>query len=85
LIELLQNIVQRALNVLYTLCQWAGAPKAIILPFKKLRNWQWQKDTDSLQDSTLACSEMPGELDQVSKYSKGIHTDEDFENLRKKL
>lgn len=30
-------------------------------------------------------SEMPGELDQIAKYSKGIHTDEQFEKLRKEL
>ena len=30
-------------------------------------------------------SEMPGELDKFSKFSKGIHTDEDFEKLRKDL
>jgi hypothetical protein len=30
-------------------------------------------------------SEMPGELDEVAKYSKGIHTDEQFEKLRKDL
>jgi hypothetical protein len=29
--------------------------------------------------------EMPGELDKVSKYSKGIHTEEQFNKLRKDL
>jgi hypothetical protein len=30
-------------------------------------------------------AEMPGELDKVAKYSKGIHTEEQFEKLRKNL
>jgi hypothetical protein len=30
-------------------------------------------------------SEMPGELDKFAKYSKGIHTEEHFEKLRKDL
>jgi hypothetical protein len=30
-------------------------------------------------------SEMPGELDTIAKYSRGIHTDEQFEKLRKDL
>lgn len=30
-------------------------------------------------------AEMPGELDQIAKYSQGIHTDEQFEKLRKEL
>lgn len=30
-------------------------------------------------------SEMPGELDKVAKYSRGVHTDEQFEKLRKDL
>jgi len=33
----------------------------------------------------LEYSEMPGELDKIAKYSKGIHTDEQFEKLRKDL
>jgi len=28
---------------------------------------------------------MPGELDKVAKYSKGIHTEEQYEKLRKQL
>ena len=30
-------------------------------------------------------SEMPGELNKVSHYSKGIHTEEQFEKVRKEL
>jgi hypothetical protein len=50
-----------------------------------LRNWRWQKATDSHQDSTLHYSEMPGELDRVSPFAKGIHTEEQFESVRKNL
>jgi hypothetical protein len=57
----------------------------MILPFKKLQNFVWRKDGDSLHDSTLAYSEMPGELDKNSKFLRGIHTEEQFENLRKDL
>jgi len=28
---------------------------------------------------------MPGKLNEVAKYSKGIHTEEQFEKLRKDL
>jgi len=28
---------------------------------------------------------MPGELDKIAKYAKGIHTDEQFEKIRKDL
>jgi len=28
---------------------------------------------------------MPGELNEVAKYSKGIHTEEQYEKIRKQL
>jgi hypothetical protein len=80
LIVLLRNIVRRASNVLFTLCPWAAAPKAITLPFKKLRNWQWRKDTDSHQDSTLAYSEMPGEL---KPEHRGVISEEQEAKIRR--
>ena len=49
-------------NVQYTLCQWADAVKNIPSTLKTWRKPVWQEDGDSVQDSTLADSEMPGEL-----------------------
>jgi len=85
LAELSKHIVLRGWNALYTSCQWADVQKATISLFKKLQSWQWRKGGDSLQDSTLAYSEMPGELDKVMPYTRGIHTEEQFNNLRKDL
>jgi len=83
--EQLKHIVMRVWNALCTLCQWEVVLKAITSPYRKLRNWRWQKDGDSLPDSTLAYSEMPGELDKNVKYFRGIHTEEQFEKIRKDL
>jgi hypothetical protein len=85
LIVLLRNIVQRALNALFTLCPWAVALKGITSPFSKLQKLLWRKDTDLPQDSTLPYSEMPGELDKNVVYLRGIHTEEQFEKVRKQL
>jgi len=45
----------------------------------------WQKDTDSLQDSILAYSEMPGGLDDTALKTlrRDIPTEEQFDKLRK--
>jgi len=53
--------------------------------FKKLQKFVWKKDGDSLPDSILAYLEMPGELDKNVKYLKGVHTEDQFEKLRKNL
>jgi hypothetical protein len=37
------------------------------------------------QDSTYLYSEMPGGLDEVTKYNRGITSDEQLENIRKKI
>jgi hypothetical protein len=85
LIVLLRNIVQRALNALFTLCPWVVALKGITSPFSKLQKLLWRKDTDLPQDSTLPYSEMPGELDKNVVYLRGVHTEEHFEKVRKQL
>jgi hypothetical protein len=85
LVEQLKHIVLRGWNALYTSCRWVDVQKATISLFKKLQSWQWRKGGDSHQDSTLAYSEMPGELDKVMPYTRGIHTEEQFNNLRKDL
>jgi hypothetical protein len=85
LAEPLMLIAAKVLSVPFISCRWAGVQKAITSLFKKLQNLLWQKDGGSPQDSTLVYSEMPGELDKTSKYFRGIHTEEQFNNLRKDL
>ena len=82
---LLKRIAVWVWNVLCTLCRWADVVKVITSPFKKLQNSVWRKDGDSVPDSTLAYLEMPGELKQNAKYLRGIHTEEQFESVRKQL
>jgi len=72
-------------NVQYILCRWADAAKNTVSTLKTWRKPAWNEDGDSLQDSTSAYSEMPGELKEVAKYSKGIHTEEQYEKLRRQL
>jgi hypothetical protein len=85
LIELWRHIGLKASIVQFILCQLAAGQKAITSPFNRLRGWLWRKDTDSLPDSTLAYSEMPGALDENAKFLRGIHTEEQFEKIRKDL
>jgi hypothetical protein len=49
-------------NVQYILCRWVDALKSIPSMLKTLPKRVWKKDGDSHPDSTLAYSEMPGEL-----------------------
>ena len=49
-----------------------------------LKTWQrrvWQKDGDSHPDSTLAYSEMPGELDKLTKAKEEISKTKDTRPL----
>jgi hypothetical protein len=60
-------------NVQYILCRWADAVKNIP---SMLKTWQkpvWKEVGDSLQDSTSAYSEMPGELKQSMAYKNAQH------------
>jgi hypothetical protein len=52
---------------------------------KTLLKRVWQKDGDSLQDSTLAYSEMPGELRQYknAQHEKAMKAPIDQDALRK--
>jgi hypothetical protein len=45
----------------------------------------WRKDTGLPHVSTLHYSEMPGELNKNAVYLRGIHTEEQFEKVRKQL
>jgi hypothetical protein len=51
---------------------------------KRFRKKSTQQELDQELDEYLD-SEMPGELDRIAEYSKGIHTEDDFEKLRKNL
>jgi hypothetical protein len=84
LLELFSNTGMPGWNVQYILCQWADAVKNIPLMLKKWRNSVWKEDGDSLPDSTLAYSEMPGELDKNLKtIPRGIQSEEQLEKIRK--
>jgi len=72
-------------NAQYILCRWGDAVKNIPLTYRKWRNSAWRKDEDLHQDSTYLYSEMPGGLDEVAKYNRGITSDEQLENIRKKI
>src|SRR6056297_4367017 len=85
LVELLKNIVLRVWNALCTSCRWVADQKNTLLTKSKWRIFAWKEDGDSHQECTSDYSEMPGELDKIAKYSRGIHTDEQFEKLRKDL
>jgi len=52
-------------SVQYILCRLADVRKSTISMLKKLQKRVWKEDGDSLPDSTLAYSEMPGELDKI--------------------
>jgi len=82
---LLKHIAAWAWNALCTLCPWADVVKVITSPYRKLRSFVWKKDGDSHPDSTLAYSEMPGELDKNAKFLRDIHTEEQFVEVRKYL
>lgn len=49
-----------------------------------IKNKFRKKSIDQELDEYLN-SEMPGELDKFVPYTKGIHTEENFEKLRKDL
>ena len=51
---------------------------------KKSPKHVWSEVGDSLPDSTLAYSEMPGELDKnLKQIPRGIKSQEEFERIRK--
>lgn len=56
---------------------------------RKFRKRPKEQELDEYLDSETPgeheYAEMPGELDQIAKYARGIHTDEQFEKLRKDL
>jgi len=72
-------------NALSILCRLAVARKGTTSRYRRWRSSVWNEAGASHQDSTLAYSEMPGELKEVSKYSKGVHTEEQYERIRKQL
>jgi hypothetical protein len=64
-----------------------GVQKSMFSTFAKLQKSVWKKDGDSLPDSTLAYSEMPGGLKQEELdilRNKSI-TQEQYETIRKQI
>jgi len=73
-------------NALSILCRLAVARKGTTLRYKRWRTSVWNEGGGSRQDSTLAYSEMPGALKQnLDSIPEGIHTEEQYEKLRKHL
>lgn len=72
-------------NIQYTLRQCMDAVNDIPATYKKWRQTELAEDNDLHPDFTSHYSEMPGGLDEVSKYNRGIVTEEQFENIRKKV
>ena len=85
LVELLKNIVQQDWNVQSTSCQWEDDQKNTTSTYKRWRTSVLKEAGDLHQDSTLVYSEMPGELNEIKKYARGIHSEEQYEKLRKHL
>ena len=85
LLGLFSNTGMPGWNAQYILCRWGDAVKNIPLTYRKWRNSAWRKDGDLHQDSTYLYSEMPGGLEEVAKYNSGIVSEEQLENIRKKL
>jgi len=56
-------------------------------PVQKYKSWraslknQYTKENDEM----IEYAEMPGGIDDVKKYSRGIHSDEQAEKIRKSL
>ena len=75
------------LNVQYILCQWAAAVKNTISTSKKSQTSVWKEDGDSLQDSTSAYSEMPGELKvyKNNQHKKAMQSEIDIKKIREGL
>jgi hypothetical protein len=86
-VVLLKHIVLSALSVQYILCRLEDVVKVIISPFKKLRNYVWNKGGDSHQDYTYHYSGMPGGLSEEDyKILQGKQiTEEQYETVRKQL
>lgn len=72
-------------NIHYTLSRWLKVMNDIPATYKKWRKSELTEDSDLHPDFTSHYSEMPGGLDEVSKYNRGIVTEEQFENVRKKV
>jgi hypothetical protein len=84
---LCKHIVTQALSVQYIVCRLGDARKSMSLTFKRLRKSVWKKDGDSLPDSTLAYSEMPGGLNKEDLeilQGKKI-TQEQYDKIRKQI
>jgi hypothetical protein len=87
LAELFKHIAMQALSALYTACRLGGVQKSMFSTFAKLQKSVWKKDGDSLPDSTLAYSEMPGGLKQEELdilRNKSI-TQDQYEAIRKQI
>jgi len=70
---------------LYISCRLGVGRKNTLSTYKRWRTSVWNEAGGSPLDYTSAYSEMPGELKEVAKYNKGIHTEEQYEKIRKQL
>ena len=82
---LLRSMAEQELESLYTSCHSEDVQKNTTSMYKKSQTSVSKRDGDSHQDSTLAYSEMPGGLEENKKYLRGIHTEEQYDKLRKHL
>jgi len=85
LVEQLIPIVQQVWTFLYISCRLGVGRKNTLSTYKRWRTSVWNEAGGSRLDSTSAYSEMPGELKEISKYNKGVHTEEQYEKIRKQL
>jgi len=81
----LKNMGKLELESLYTSCRSEDAQKNTTSTYKKSQTYVSKEDGASHQDSILAYSEMPGGLDENKKYLHGIHTEEQYDKIRKHL
>ena len=82
------SIVKQVLNDLYISCHWVVGRKNITSMSKKLQTSVWNEVGDLPQGYTSAYSEMPGELDKVTKekerLEKAMKAPIDIEKIRER-
>ena len=83
--EQLKNMGVQESESLYTSCHSEDDQRNTTSTYNRWRTSVLNEGGGSRQDSTLAYSEMPGELKENEKYLRGIHTEEQYEKLRKHL
>ena len=81
----LRHMGEQELDALYTSCHSEDDQKNTTSTYNRWRTSVLKEGGGSRQDCTLAYSEMPGALKENEKYLRGIHTEEQYEKLRKHL